>query len=113
MPSSRLCEHQGRPLSLSLYLSSDSKMDSLTDELLLHTLSFVSDGLTLLDAVPQVCKRWHTYRRDLRIWASADLASSKMGDLSRLLLHAPAAHSLRIGGFGYQVGVISLLQLML
>lgn len=77
-------------------------MDSLTDELLLHTLSFVSDGLTLLDAVPQVCKRWHTYRRDLRIWASADLASSKMGDLSRLLLHAPAAHSLRIGGFGYQ-----------
>ncbi|KAJ1527182.1 hypothetical protein ONE63_008713 [Megalurothrips usitatus] len=75
-------------------------MDELPDELVLHILSFVGDARTLLDAVPLVCKRWHRLHREPAAWAAVDLGCT-VGDAqsARVLLHAPAARSLRLDAF--------------
>ncbi|KAJ1519756.1 hypothetical protein ONE63_005012 [Megalurothrips usitatus] len=72
---------------------------TLPPELLVHILSFVTDGRTLLDAVPLVCRRWHRLgvSRDSAAWRGARLCCTPGDvDAARVLLHAPALQSLLI-----------------
>ncbi|XP_034246193.1 uncharacterized protein LOC117648092 [Thrips palmi] len=83
-------------------------MDAFPDELLLMVLSYIDDALTLLDAVPLVCKRWHRLSRDPGAWNNATVSivgcsydeegcyskkhenHDKILKAARILLHAPA-----------------------
>lgn len=81
-------------------------MDALPDELLLAIFSRIEDGLTLLDAVPLVSRRWLRVSHDVDAWAGvqvnvrdplADDASpagpSPSLGTARVLLHAPQVRS--------------------
>ena len=55
-------------------------MDELPDEVLVLVFSYVADGLSLLDAVPLVCKRWLQLSRDPRAWAGVRVRDSLQAD---------------------------------
>ncbi|XP_034251917.1 uncharacterized protein LOC117651723 [Thrips palmi] len=81
-------------------------METLPNEMVLEVFSRISDGVTLLDGVGLVCKRWHALSRDPHAWRSVVVEfgdydwvwqgakrsrrKKKTMDNVRVLLHAPA-----------------------
>ncbi|XP_034233256.1 uncharacterized protein LOC117640645 isoform X2 [Thrips palmi] len=106
--------------SSEMKYSQSVRMDALPDELLLEVLGRVDDGLTLLDAVPLVCRRWHRLSRDPGAWSSVTVHikgcfhyEAKGGDedehdghdviqnAARILLHAPSLRCVEFDVAGY------------
>ncbi|XP_034246903.1 uncharacterized protein LOC117648506 [Thrips palmi] len=72
-------------------------VDVLPDEILTQVFSNLSDGRTLLDTLPLVCKRWCRVARDPASWAGVRLVvKNDVADEARILRRAPAARSLEI-----------------
>ncbi|KAJ1528916.1 hypothetical protein ONE63_007285 [Megalurothrips usitatus] len=62
-------------------------------------MSLVEDGMTLLDSVPLVCRRWRRLSREPAAWADVDIHVGLIhppDDAARLLLHAPTLRQLHM-----------------
>lgn len=76
---------------MSLLLQSPyeaAAMEDLPDEMLLRVFS-LPDGLTLLDSIPLVCKRWRRVACDPLAWSNVEVDWSWRLDQASMVLHAP------------------------